>query len=197
MLWMDDILGRLLGSPARVKILRLFLFNPGVVYPFSEIVSRARVSSPATRSELAVYESIGLIKVRKVRGKRERAFVLNTEFPYLEALQHLLLNLPTRSPDMIRRIRKVGSIKLVILSGIFVDDYQGRLDLFVVGERIAEPKLKAVVRSIEAEIGKELRYATLETNEFKYRLDIYDKLVRDVLDYPHTVIVDNLHLSLR
>lgn len=194
---MDDILGRLLGSPARVKLLRLFLFNPGAIYPFSDIVTRARVSSQVARSELAVYESVGLIKVRKVRGKRERAFILNSDFAYLAALQHLLLNLPVRSMDIAKRLRKVGAIKLVILSGIFVDDYQGRIDLFVVGDRVNETKLKGVIRGIEAEIGKELRYVALPSNEFRYRLDIYDKLVRDVLDYPHTVALDYLHLPLR
>ena len=49
---------------------------------------------------------------------------------------------------------------------------------------------------MESEIGKELRYAFFDTQEFKYRMSIYDKLVRDILDYPHTVLVDKMGIKL-
>jgi hypothetical protein len=45
---------------------------------------------------------------------------------------------------------------------------------------------------MEAEIGKELRYAYFSTDEFRYRLSMYDKLIRDILDYPHRVLLDKL-----
>ena len=51
-----------------------------------------------------------------------------------------------------------------------------------------------MIEGLEAEIGKELRYAAFETGEFNYRLGMYDKLVRDILDYPHTVVLDRLGL---
>jgi hypothetical protein len=41
-------------------------------------------------------------------------------------------------------------------------------------------------------VGKELRYAFFSTDEFKYRMSMYDKLVRDILDYPHKVLLDKL-----
>jgi hypothetical protein len=48
---------------------------------------------------------------------------------------------------------------------------------------------------MEAEIGGELSYAVFETKEFLYRLNMYDKLVRDILDYPHEVVVQAKELS--
>ena len=46
--------------------------------------------------------------------------------------------------------------------------------------------------SIEAELGKELRYAAFETLDFQYRLGIYDKLIRDILDSQHQKILNKL-----
>jgi DNA-binding transcriptional MerR regulator len=194
---MEDVLGKLLGSPARVKFLRLFLFNPGAVYSLSQAADRAQVSTSVARRELPFYERLGLLKARRRRGERERAWTLNTEFAYLSALQHLLLNLPVRGRDIVRRLRNAGVIKLVILSGLFVDEYDGRLDLLVVGDKLSDAKVRSAIRSLEAELGKELRYAALPTEEFLYRLGVYDKLVRDVIDYPHTVVLDRLHIQLK
>ena len=55
--------------------------------------------------------------------------------------------------------------------------------------------MERVIRSIEAEIGKELRYASFETPDFRYRLGMYDKLVRDILDFPHKKVVDKIGVA--
>ena len=47
---------------------------------------------------------------------------------------------------------------------------------------------------MEAEMGRELQYATLSTEEFFYRRSIGDRLVRDVVDFPHEVLVDRIGL---
>lgn len=180
-----------------MKLLRLFLFNPGVVYDLPDIAARAQVSSSTASAECRAYERMGLVKPRKLRGSRSRAYTLNTEFGYLAALQHLLLNLPVRGQDIVKRLRSAGTMKLVILSGLFVDEYDGRVDLLIVGDRMQEGKVRTIIRSLEAEIGKELRYVALSTEEFLYRLGIYDKLVRDVIDYPHTVALDRLNVPLK
>ncbi len=194
---MEDTLGKLLGSPARVKLLRLFLFNPKEIIPLSIASGRSQVSVAVTRRELPFYERLGLLKLRRARGSKERAWVLNEDFVYLAALQHLLLNLPVRGQDIVKRLRNAGTIKLVILSGLFVDEYDGRVDLLIVGDKVIETKIRTVIRALEAEIGKELRYVALTTEEFLYRLGIYDKLVRDVIDYPHTVALDRLNVELK
>jgi hypothetical protein len=51
------------------------------------------------------------------------------------------------------------------------------------------------MRRLEAEIGAELVYAVFDTKEFIYRLNMYDKLVRDILDYPHEVLLQAKELS--
>ena len=57
-----EILGRLFGSQALVKILRLFLFNPDEVYERKDIAKHTRVSADVVSYKLSVLKSIGLIR---------------------------------------------------------------------------------------------------------------------------------------
>ncbi|HEY6020756.1 MAG TPA: hypothetical protein VIY48_12930 [Candidatus Paceibacterota bacterium] len=188
---MTDSLTKLFGSPARVKLLRLFLFNPRQQWSLKEAAAHAQVTPAATRAELKVFVSTKIIKQSRQR------YQLNENFEYLAALQALLLNAPARGRDIYERLRTTGAIKLIIVAGIFVGDWEGRIDLLVVGDRIKDQMIRRKLRALESELGKELRYAVLSTPEFSYRLNLSDKLVRDVMDYPHTVVFDRLNIGIK
>lgn len=192
---MSDSLSKLFGSPARVKLLRLFLFNPRQTFTTSDAANRARVTPAEARREFRLFESIGLI-TKAARGKGLR-FGLNGDFEYVVALQSLIINTPSRSSEIVKRLRGVGSMKLVILAGLFMNDLEDGLDLLVVGDKINERMLRERVKKLESEIGKELRYALLPSENFFYRLNMNDKLVRDVLDYPHRIVLDRLNIGLK
>jgi len=189
---MTDPLVKLFGTPARVKLLRLFLFNPRVQWGLADAAAHAQVTTTVARKELKLFAETKIVK--RTRGR----FVLNDDFEYLEALQALLLNAPARGRDIYERLRSTGALKLVIIAGIFIGDWEeGRLDLLVVGDRVKDKPLRRKLRSLESELGKELRYAVLSTPEFLYRLNMSDKLLRDVMDYPHTVVHDRLHIGVK
>lgn len=192
---MADGLQRLFGSPARIKLLRLFLFNPRMSFTVVDAAKRARISDDEARKEFRVLSGAGLI-ARAARGKGVR-YGLDADFEYIAALQNLLINAPARAKDIIERIRPAGTFKLVILSGMFVGDWDGSIDALLVGDRVKDKKLRERIRSFEAELGKEIRYSLLSTNDFFYRLNLNDKLIRDVLDYPHTIVLDRLDIGLK
>ncbi len=192
---MIDGLQKLFGSSARVKLLRLFLFNPSQSFTFVDVTSRARVSEEETRSEVLLFQRAGLVE-RVARGKGVR-YGLNPKFEYTLALQNLLLNAPARGEDILTRLRGVGTLKLVILSGVFIGEWDGRLDILIVGDRVKERKLRERIKQLEAEVGKEMRYALLTSEGFFYRLNMNDKLVRDVLDYTHRTVLDRLNIGLK
>ena len=48
--------------------------------------------------------------------------------------------------------------------------------------------------SLEAELGREIRYASFATEDFRYRTGVYDRLLRDVFDYPHRLLIDKIGL---
>jgi hypothetical protein len=178
------------GSEAKVKIMRLFIFNPTLIFAPKDVAKRAQVDSTRARSVLANLVKSGLIK------KRAKGYMLNTTFQYLPAIENFLIDAaPVSEKEIIRKISKAGSIKLVSISGIFMHDRESRVDILVVGDHLRQGPLMSSISSIEAQLGKELRYAAFETDDFKYRLGIYDKLIRDILDYPHRKILDKLGLE--
>ncbi|MBY0293708.1 hypothetical protein K2Q08_00010 [Patescibacteria group bacterium] len=192
---MADGLQKLFGSPARVKLLRLFLFNPRQTFTVADAAKRARVHDEEARKEILLFINAGIV-MRAPRGKIVR-YMLNAEFEYVAALQNLLLNAPTRGKDIVSRIRRTGTLKMVVLSGIFMGEWEGLLDLLLVGDRMKDKKLREEIKKLEAEIGKEIRFTLLSTDEFFYRLNLNDKLVRDVLDYPHSIVFDRLDIGLK
>jgi hypothetical protein len=66
-----------------------------------------------------------------------------------------------------------------------------------VGDDLKKRSIENVLRTIESEIGHELSYGALETSEFLYRMSVYDKFVRDVLDFRHDTIVDRIGVELQ
>ena len=75
------------------------------------------------------------------------------------------------------------------------EDNESRTDLVIVGSHLKRTSIARVVKDLEAEIGKELNYAVLETPDFQYRLNACDKFVRDIFDYPHHIILDKIGVA--
>jgi len=175
------------GGEAKVKIMRLFIFNPGLIFTPAEVISRIKEKSSATRKELRILTKAGLIK------RRAKGFILDSSYIYLPLLENFLIDAtPITGKEIIKKVSRAGSIKFVLISGVFLHDRDSRVDILVVGDHLKQAKLLSAVSSIEAELGKELRYAAFETVDFRYRLGIYDKLIRDILDSRHEKILNKL-----
>ncbi len=202
-----DSLSTIFGSEARVKIMRLFLFNPEVIFDIGMVSSKSKVSRDTTKKELLIIEKSQLIKkknfyktvtkkvgkVRKDLKVKSHGYYLNQDFSYITSLKQLLIKTKTlEGGEIVRRLSKAGKLKLVLVAGVFTQDKDSRVDMFVVGNNVKKSILHNVIKSIEAELGKELTYVYFETPDFQYRLGMYDKLVRDVMDYPHEVLLDKI-----
>ena len=208
---MADILEKLMGGPVRVKALRFFLLNPEKICEAKEIALRAKVSMKALKKELNIFKSISLVKQKritveiakskkkgrgKIKVKRVDGWYLNGEFAYKETLGTLLTqeNLFSRE-SILKKLKPAGKIKLLLVSGIFLQQPESRADLLIVGDNLNKKILENRIKIIESELGRELTYAIFETKEFTYRFNMYDKLIREILDTPHERIVDFLQVE--
>ncbi len=188
-----EILGKILGNPARVKIMRLFLLNRGKGFVNKDVAKRSRVNPLSVRREIRLLSSVNFIKKRSAVSPE---WYFNSQFRYGEEFKDLLLSSDTLSKTTIlSNFKKAGRVKLMIVSGVFIKNYDSRVDLLIVGDKLKRNKIEEGIKKIEAEIGIELVYAMFETKEFLYRLNMYDKLVRDILDYPHEVVLQSKELS--
>ena len=186
-----EILGKILGNSARVKIMRLFMVNKGTGFAGKTVAKRSRVSSPLARRELKLLSSVNFIK------KRGKEWSFNPLFKYGEEFGELLVKSDGLDKSkLLDNFKKAGRVKLIIVSGVFIRNDDSRVDILIVGDKMKKGRIEEEIHRLEAELGTELAYALFDTKEFMYRLDMYDKLVRDILDYPHEVVLQTKELNL-
>lgn len=196
-----DPLAILFGSQARVKLLRFFLFNPSLDFTFDEISRRARLVRRTARTEINALEKAGVIKKKQIyiqlegKQKRTRAhgYTLNKNFPDLQSLQTFLFETaPLDGKTVIKHLRKAGTLDFVCIAGIFLREFDQRLDLMLAMKKVSTAKVETAVRSLESELGIEVRFAAFTSDDLIYRVGMYDKLTRDVFDYPHQMLIDRI-----
>lgn len=192
--------------------MRLFLFNQETVYPFADICDRSKSKTKDARKEIANLIAIGLIKKRSTtreitikRKKRvivkkvhDQGYILDQKFSYLQALKNLLLTASLHADDtLVKRFANVGRLKVFAASGLFIQEWDARVDLLIVGDDLNQKRLASTIEAIEAEVGKKIDYSAFETSDFEYRYGIHDRLIRDILDGPRVLLVDKLDIQGR
>lgn len=205
-----DALTAIFGSELKIRLLRLFLFNETAPFFADEIVRRVKTGAAAVKKELNLLEKADIIKKKTIakdvetgRGKKivikhkkGTGYVFNDKFAYKDPLKNLVTVVSIQADESLaRRFAGVGKVKLVLASGVFIQNWDSRVDLLIVGEELNQRKIEAIIMSLEAEIGKEIAYSAFETTDFEYRLGIHDRLVRDILDYPHVTLLDRLGIE--
>ena len=145
-----------------------------------------------------------LIKKRKSARKKlshksvqgsdlNRLYQLNKRWPYLNELKNFVLKVsPPAFPKIEKDLYKLGKIKLAVVTGVFLNLKDTRVDLMVVGDDIDFKKFTSFIKKLEGDMGLELRYVVLGADEFKYRYDMFDRFVHDILEYPHRKVVNRI-----
>ncbi len=207
-----EILAKLFGNSTKVRLMRLFLFNQDNAYAISDLIQKTKSNKREVKRELAELMQIGLVKkrpiIREIHSKTQKkrkirvhkindtGYFIDQKFPYLLALQNLLIIVSLHADEsLLKKFVGVGKIKLFIASGIFIQEWDTRVDLLIVGDNINFTKLDHVVKSIEAEVGREIAYSAFEASDFEYRYSIHDRLIRDIFDFPHTTLLNKLEID--
>lgn len=196
-----EILGKLLGGIPRVKIMRLFLLNPEQCFDIVDITERSRITRSMVRQIATQFVGMQFLKkktfikeIHSVRNgvtkKRIPGWCLNPDFPYINELKQLLIEGEFfKHEDVARRFKPAGRIQFLVVSGIFIQNSESRLDVLIVGDNLKKQYIQKTISVLESELGKELGYAVFESADFKYRISMYDKLLRDVFEYPHERLI--------
>ncbi len=192
-----DLLDTLFGSRIRVKVLKFLFRNYPNDFSISELSKRMQEQPLATRKEIQL---LGQIKLVKRNGAQR--YALNSNFEFFQELKGLIMkSSPAEKNRLVRRIHKLGRVKLALLSGIFLSSENGAAayensvaDLFVVGDDISKERLRSFLKALEAEVGREIRLSIMDKEEFEYRYGMFDRFVRVMLEGPHEKIINKLGL---
>lgn len=188
---MTEILDNIFGSKARLRLMRFFVLNPDKELTTKELKQKINVDGRTILSNLRVFMKIGLIK--SVTKKRVKYYTFNEAFPYYSEF-HTLFTKANTEPQCkeLSKLSKIGKVKLVVIGGIFSNYSKARMDVLVVSDGLDRDGLLEAINSIEAEIGKEVRYMTLTSKEFNYRLDMMDRFIIEFFTSPHKILLNKL-----
>lgn len=188
---MPEVLETLFGSKSRARVMRFFVLNPGRRFDTGEISEKIHIPRQKLRTDITALERIDLIKSRKMQ--RGKTYTLNEKFPYYAELRNLFIksNVYPHCVE-VKKLKDVGRVKLVMVSGVFLNYAKAELDLLIVSDDMSRARLERAIGDIEAEIGREVRYMPLTLEEFDYRLEMMDRFLIEFLAGPHDTIVNKV-----
>lgn len=190
----------LFGSKTRVKLLHLFLNNPGKSFYVREITRLIDEQINSVRRELSNMLNVGIIKSDTADNKLY--YEVNQRYEHYVSLRAIFgdatngdssVSATPSTLDWQGKLDELGGIKIAILSGVFVQDSTSDVDLLLVG-KTTQGKLKAFIKTLEKKEGRELNYSIMPYDEFYYRLSIRDRFITEILASKHTVVRDEQHI---
>jgi predicted transcriptional regulator len=196
------MLEQLFGSRTRVKLLRLFLNHPDKSYYVRELTRELKSQINAIRRELQNLESLGIIIIKKTKeikkkGKRSKQkqkkyYTVNQDFILYSELKALLLKAQLLiEENLVKRIKELGRVYYLVLTGTFVGLKDGTTDILIVG-KLDKKRLRKLVKKFEKELGREINYTVLGVREFAYRMDITDKFLYSILENKKIIVIDEI-----
>jgi len=191
------ILETLFNSRARVRLLRFLFRNFPQSFTLKELAGRLQEDNKTLKKEIEQFAEIKLVNRGKDKNnKTQIAYSLSNEFPFIQELRDLILKYPSAEKEEITlRLGQIGRIRLAVIAGAFLDrenPQNAPTDLLLVSDYLDRRKFSSFLKYLEAETGGEIRFVVMEKDEFAYRLSMFDRFVRVLLEGPHEKLINKL-----
>jgi len=217
------VIEQLFGSKTRVKLLQLFYSNPNRAFYVREITRKIDEQINSVRRELSNLLSIGIIT--SDASNNRLYYEVNQDYGYYKPLGQIFGGLeaaeapaaksakkedkkaePAEKPaapkadvaaehPMAKGLRSLGKVDLALLTGQFTRDELSGIDILVVGD-VNQSKADKFMAELEKAENKELRYAILPTDNYRYRLQINDRFISNVKGAKKQVIINTQEFDI-
>jgi predicted transcriptional regulator len=192
----------LFGSKTRVKLLHLFLNNPGKSFYVRELTRIIEEQINSVRRELSNMMKIGIVNSEGSDNKLY--YSVNTKYKYYAELKSIfddnskfvkpdIKEEITPDLDRFSSIKSLSGARLIIASGKLLGKSGNRLDLLIAGN-VTSTKASSAVQKLEKQENIEITYSVLAYDEFYYRLSIRDKFIMDIVEGDRIIVVDKENL---
>jgi predicted transcriptional regulator len=182
------MLEQLFGSRTRVKFLRLFLTEPEKLFFVREITRTIDERINSVRRELKNLEDMGLVMSHDEDQKK--FYQVNSNFILFPELRGLILKAQVILEDkLVSDIKALGNIQYMVLTGFFVGIQDNSTDILLVG-KINRDKLTRLMDKFEKFFNRTINYTVMTTKEYKYRRDLTDRFLYDILENKNIVMID-------
>ncbi|MDB5165129.1 MAG: hypothetical protein JWM00_19 [Candidatus Saccharibacteria bacterium] len=185
----------LFGSKTRVKLLHLFLNNPGKSFYVREITRLIDEQINSVRRELSNMLEVGIITSDSADNKLY--YGVDQRYEYYVPLRTIfaddvsakVVQPKAKAISWQKLVAELTDVRIAVLAGVLVPGSVSKIDILLVGS--ASPtKIQRVMKAIEKSEGRELNYSLLSYDEFYYRLSVRDKFITEILNGKYTILVD-------
>lgn len=184
----------LFGSKTRVKLLHLFLNNPGKAFFVREITRLIGEQINSVRRELSNMLEVGIITSESTDNKLY--YEVNQRYEFYVPLRAIFAaqkvepsKKKTETADWQHSIVQLAGLRVAVIAGVLVEGSASSVDLLLVGD-VPKSRVATLIESIELSEGRELSYSVLTYDEFYYRLSIRDRFISDIVANKHTILAD-------
>jgi len=155
-----------------------------------EISKRLKLAYLKAAHSLGKLVALGAVKTFSKKGKKY--YLINPRYKLLPQMKGYWLKAgPKYEDELFLAIKRLGKVQAAFLSGIFCGHQSLPVDLLLVG-KVNLNKLSDFLKHTEKLMGQEINYSVMSVEEFVQRRDTFDKFIKDIFDYRHLVVVDNL-----
>lgn len=198
------MLEHLFGSKTRYRLLRFFFHNGDKAFFVRELTRSLDVQINAVRRELTLLVQSGLVQEtdapgnvdgKKAGAKLRKYYRLNFESLMYPEMQALLMKAQVLDEQaFVEKLKaSCGDIGLLMLTGRFAGEKDVPTDILLVG-KIKVRNLEKAIKEYEKDIGFEIRYTTMEQDEFFERRQMMDKFLYALFEAKHMMVVNELDM---
>ena len=171
-------------------ILSFFLAAPARSFSVIEVSRRVGIPNLKAAHSLNKLVTTGPIKTFTKKGKKY--YIINSQYKLLGEMKNYWLKNGVKYQDeLFLAIKRLGQIKAAFLSGVFTAQPELPVDILLVG-KVNLKKLSDFLKAAEKMMGQEINYSVMSVDEFVQRRDTFDKFIKDIFDYRHLVVADEL-----
>ena len=179
---------RLCSSVPRLKVLKFFLLQPGFRATGDTVAMTTGLQKDEVSRQLRALTAEKILVSRK-QGKKI-SWGVNGQHSFVPALRAFLEDATVLEDSVIAKaFRGIPGIVLVVAAGLLSKEERGSVDLLIVMKNPDDAKVRKAVRYVESLAAVPLRYAVLKASEYLERLEARDRLLRDVFEFSHRVII--------
>lgn len=187
---------QLFGSKTRVKLLQLFYSNPNRSFYVREITRKIDEQINSVRRELSNLLNVGIIVSENTENKLY--YEVNQKYEFYEPLQQIFGGgvkkrrkavAADETPEQDDEFKALGKVELVVYTGQFTRDERAGIDILFVGN-VNTNAVDKFIGELEQREGKELRYAVMKPDDFRYRMQIKDRFASGIIEAKKQVLVD-------
>lgn len=189
---------QLFGSKTRVKLLQLFFSNPNRSFYVREITRKIDEQINSVRRELANLLSIGIIS--SDTNNNRLYYEVDQEYQYYGPLLAIFGSGPMNAAKAVpsaegeaQTLKALGNIDIALLTGQLTRDERSGIDVLLVGD-LNQAQVAKYISELESKEGKELKYAVMDDEEFRYRQEVNDRFLTLVLASKKQVLIDKNYL---